>query len=239
MHLSITQSGSVLIEMNRIISEIVGTFCLVFCGCGAVVVNDVHDGPLGHLGISLVFGLVVMSMIYAVGNISGAHLNPAVTLGFWVAKRFKASDIPHYIIAQCLGAILACSLLRFLYPEHSNLGATLPSVDIGRAFVWETVLSFMLMVVILNVSTGHMEKGIMAGVAVGGVIAFEALIGGPATGASMNPARSLGPALVSGQLQDLWIYLIAPIIGALLAAPTCRWIQGTDCCKNEEQEKSC
>lgn len=224
--------------MNRSFSEFIGTFFLVFCGCGAIVVNDSHDGALGHVGISLVFGLVVMAMIYAIGNISGAHLNPAVTLGFWLAKRFKATDLPTYIGAQCLGAILACALLRFLYPEHPTLGATLPSVDPIRAFIWEVILTFMLMVVVYNVSTGHKEKGIMAGVAIGGVIAFEAMIGGPVTGASMNPVRSLGPALVSGNFQHFWVYVVAPLTGSLLAYPTFRLIQGNETFENDSTEKN-
>lgn len=128
---------------------------------------------------------------------------------------------------------MACLVLRILFPEHDSLGATLPSVDLIRAFIIEVILSFLLMFVILNVSTEHMEKGIMAGVAVGGTIAFEALLAGPLTGASMNPARSLAPALVSGHFLEVWIYLLAPVIGTFLAHPTCRWIQGDDCCPDD------
>lgn len=215
---------------NRYIAEGIGTFALVFAGCGAIIVNDTFGGLLGHVGVCLVFGLVVMAMIYAVGNISGAHINPAVTLGFMFAGRLERRAVLPYISSQLLGAVAAALLLRFLFPEHHTLGATLPGVDLLRTFVMEVLLSFLLMFVILNVSTGHMEKGIMAGVAVGGTVALEALLGGPVTGASMNPARSLGPALVAFNLQSLWIYLLAPVVGMFLAHPTCRWIQGGECC---------
>lgn len=219
--------------MNRshYIAEAIGTFALVFAGCGAVIVAEVYPGTLGHVGVSLVFGFVVMVMIYAVGNISGAHFNPAVTLGFFFAKRLKASVIAPYIGSQLVGGILAALFLRLLFPEHATLGSTLPAVDLPRAFAIELVLTFLLMFVILNVSTGHMEKGIMAGVAIGGTVAMDALLGGPLTGASMNPARSIAPAIVSGNFAELWLYIAAPIAGALLASPCCKWIQGEDCCE--------
>ncbi len=220
---------------NKCIAEGIGTFTLVFAGCGAIVVNDTSGGALGHVGVSLVFGLVVMAMIYSVGNISGAHINPAVTLGFLFAGRFERRMVLPYVGSQLLGAAAAAVVLRLQFPEHPTLGATLPSGGPAGAFAMEVLLSFLLMFVILNVSTGHMEKGIMAGVAVGGTIAFEALVGGPVTGASMNPARSLGPALVSGQLGSLWIYLAAPVVGTFLAHPTCRWVQGGECCATEPE----
>ena len=223
---------------NRYIAEGIGTFALVFAGCGAVIVNDSFAGVLGHVGVSLVFGLVVMAMIYAVGNVSGAHINPAVTLGFLFAGRLDRRLALPYVGSQILGAVAAAAVLRLLFPEHDTLGATLPHVALTRAFVFESFLSFLLMFVILNVSTGHMEKGIMAGVAVGGTVALEALIGGPATGASMNPARSLGPALVSGHLETLWIYLTAPVLGMFLARPACRWIQGESCCVAELEDRA-
>ena len=223
---------------NRYTAEGIGTFVLVFAGCCAIVVNQAFSGVLGHVGVSLVFGLVVMAMIYAVGNISGAHLNPAVTIGFAFAGRLEKKYVPAYIVSQVIGALAAAVLLRFLFPTSETLGATIPTVNILRAFVMETILTFILMFVILNVSTGHMEKGIMAGVAVGGTIAIEALIGGPMTGASMNPARSLAPALVSGHLADIWIYIAAPILGAYLAYPTCRWVQGPNCCSTVCQKSS-
>ncbi len=219
---------------NRYFAEMIGTFALVFAGCGAIVVNDLYGGSLGHLGVSLVFGLVVMAMIYAMGNISGAHFNPAVTIGFWCAGRLDKALILPYIGSQLAGAICAAAILRFLFPEHIGLGATMPSGSILQAFVMEVILSFLLMLVILNVSTGHMEKGITAGIAIGGTVALEAMIGGPVTGASMNPARSIGPALLSWQLSTLWLYIAAPIVGMVLAYPWCKWIQGKDCCDNSE-----
>ena len=215
---------------NRYISEVIGTFALVFAGCGAIVVNDLFGGVLGHLGICIVFGLIVMAMVYATGNVSGAHINPAVTLGFYFAGRFEARAVAPYIASQLVGAIAAAAVLRFLFPEHPTLGSTLPAVPMTQAFVMEVLLSFILMFVILNVSTGHMEKGIMAGVAVGGTVALNAMFGGPLTGASMNPARSLGPALLSQNLDTIWIYLAAPVVGTFIAWPTCRWIQGDGCC---------
>jgi aquaporin Z len=218
---------------NRYVAEAAGTFALVFAGCGAIVVNDSLGGALTHGGISAVFGLVVMVMVYSVGNISGAHINPAVTIAFSVSARLPGREVLPYIIAQLTGAIMAAILLWYLFPEHPNLGATLPKIDIARVFVFELVLSFLLMLVILNVSTGHMEKGIMAGVAVGGTVALAALLGGPATGASMNPARSLAPALISGELEYIWVYIAAPILGMFLAYPSCRLIQGNECCNEE------
>jgi MIP family channel proteins len=222
---------------NRYIAEGIGTFALVFAGCGAIIVNDTHGGVLGHVGVSMVFGLVVMVMIYAVGNISGAHINPAVTIGFMFAGRLERCRVLPYIGSQLFGAFAAAALLRFLFPGHETLGSTMVTGPILQAFIMEVLLSFILMLVILNVSTGHMEKGIMAGVAVGGTVALDALVGGPVTGASMNPARSLGPALVSGQLDLLWLYLVAPVVGTVLAHPSCRWIQGADCCGGEQKQE--
>lgn len=219
---------------NRCLAEALGTFALVFAGCGAIVVNDLFGGVLGHTGVSLVFGLVVMAVIYAVGNISGAHINPAVTLGFMFAGRMERREVPAYILSQLVGAIAAALVLLLLFPGHETLGATVPATGTWRVFILEVLISFFLMFVILNVSTGHKEKGIMAGVAIGGTVALAALFAGPVSGASMNPARSLGPALVSGQLSDIWIYLAAPVLGTFLAYPFCRWIQGDECCSTHE-----
>lgn len=221
---------------HRYLAEVIGTFALVFAGCGAIVVNDTASGALGHVGVCLVFGLVVMAMIYSVGNVSGAHLNPAVTLGFLFAGRLDKRAVPGYIASQLAGALAGALALRLLFPEHETLGATLPGSELTRAFALETILSFMLMFVILNVSTGHMEKGIMAGVAIGGTIAFAALVGGPISGASMNPARSLAPALLAGHWHGLGVYLVAPVLGAALAHPSCRWIQGQQCCLPDDTE---
>ena len=217
--------------MNReLFSEAIGSFALVFAGCGAIVVNDLYGNSLGHLGVSAVFGLVVMAVIYAIGNTSGAHINPAVTIAFALGGRFPKAKIGPFVLAQIGGATLGALALRVLFPEHLSLGITIPVGTWQQAFLMESILSFLLMFVILNVSTGHMEKGIMAGVAIGGTVALEALIGGPVTGASMNPARSIAPALISGSFDSLWIYLAAPTLGALLAVPTCRMTQGDSCC---------
>lgn len=220
-------------NLNRYLAEMIGTFALVFFGCGAIVVNEISGGSLGHIGVSSAFGLIVMVMIYSVGNISGAHINPAVTLGFFVARRLPALQVPFYVVSQFVGAIGASFLLTSIMPRSNSYGETFPSGGVLPSFFLEIILSFFLMFVILNVSTGHMEKGIMAGVAIGGTIALEALVGGPISGASMNPARSLAPALFSGNLSSLWIYLTAPFIGAVAASPTCRIIQREECCDRE------
>jgi aquaporin Z len=208
--------------MKRIVAELFGTFFLVFAGTGAVVVNDVRGGPITHVGIALTFGLVVLALIYAFVEVSGAHFNPAVTLGFTAAGRFPARDIPGYLAAQTTGALAASGFLRILFPAHAALGATLPAGSTMQSFLLEVVLTWFLMLVVLRISTGAKEKGITAGIAVGAVIGLEAMFAGPICGASMNPVRSLAPALVSGNLGSLWIYLTAPVLGALLAVPSDR-----------------
>jgi aquaporin NIP len=204
--------------MNRrsLLAEVFGTFALVFCGTGAIVINEVQGGAITHVGIALTFGLIVLALIYALGDISGCHLNPAVTIGFWLADRFPARQVGPYVGSQCVGALLASVILRLLFPTATTLGATLPAGPGWQSFVLELILTLLLMVVILCVSTGAKEKGIMAGVAVGAVIALEAMFAGPVCGASMNPARSLAPAVVSGRVAELWIYLVAPVVGAAL-----------------------
>ena len=204
-------------QMEKALSEAIGTFALVFVGTGAIVVDQVSGGALTHVGIALCFGLVVMTMIYAVGDISGAHFNPAVSLGFWIARRLPGREVGLYLAAQCSGAILASASLRLLFPAQENLGVTQPAGNIGTAFFSEVILTFFLMFVILNVATGAKEKGIVAGIAVGAVVCFSALVGGPISGASLNPARSLGPALFSNNFNSIWIYLFAPVLGALVA----------------------
>lgn len=218
--------------MRPLAAELFGTFCLVFAGTGAVVVNDTHGGVVTHVGVALTFGLVVLAMIYAVGDASGCHLNPAVTLGFAAAKRFPWARVGPYGLAQCAGALLASGTLRILFPDHPTLGCTLPAGTTSQSWVMEFVLSLMLMVVILSVATGAKEKGLLAGVAVGAVIAFEALFGGPVSGASMNPARSLSPAVVSWRFDHLWVYLTAPVAGALAGVAVCRVIHPPgQCCQ--------
>jgi MIP family channel proteins len=225
--------------MRKLAAELVGTFILVFAGTGAIVVNDASAGGVSHVGVALTFGLVVLAMIYAVGDVSGAHLNPAVTLGFFAARRFSGRWVPPYIASQCAGAVLATLSLRLLFPEHPTLGATIPSGPALQSFVLETILTFVLMFVILSVSTGPKEKGIMAGIAVGAVIGLEALFAGPISGASMNPARSLAPALVSLRLDYLWLYLTAPVLGAVAGVAACRCVQEKGCCCRVVQQEAC
>ena len=202
-------------------------------GTGAIISNNLSGGAVSHVGVALTFGLVVLAMIYALGEISGAHFNPAVTLGFWAARRLDKRLVLPYIASQCVGALAASALLRALFPTDSTLGATLPSAGAGQSFALETVLTAILMFVILSVSTGAREKGITAGVVVGAVVGLEALFAGPICGASMNPARSLAPALVSWHGASLWIYLTAPIVGAYLGVVACRCAREADCCARQ------
>jgi aquaporin NIP len=215
---------------RKLVAECFGSFALVFAGTGAIVVNSVSGGQVTHVGVALTFGLIVLAMIYAVGDVSGAHLNPAVTLGFVLAGRFPARQATPYTLAQLAGALLASLLLRASFPDHPTLGATLPAGPALQSFVFEAVLTLMLMFVILSVATGAKERGLLAGVAVGAVIALEALFAGPVSGASMNPARSLAPAFVSGVLEHLWVYLAAPPLGAALAGVVCKAIHVGGCC---------
>ena len=219
--------------MKKYICELVGTFFLVFSGTGAIIANDIYGGVIGHVGVSLSFGLVVMAVIYSFGDSSGAHINPAVTLGFYQAKRMPLNDTINYIIFQILGAILASVLLSFVFPTHLTLGHTVPGTTIMGACIYEFLLTYLLMMVILSVATGSKEKGLMAGVAIGGVVALEALFAGPVTGASMNPARSIGPALISGQVEHLWLYIVCPILGALAATVSCKYFHVNNCCAPE------
>lgn len=203
--------------LSQLAAEAIGTFTLVFAGTGAITINDVSQGTVTHVGIALTFGLVVLAMIYAVGEVSGAHLNPAVTIAFWVARRLEGRRVVPYIASQLAGALTASITLRLLFPAHATLGTTLPSGPWLQSFVLEFLLTAILMFVILCVSTGAKETGVMAGVAIGGVVGLEALFAGPICGASMNPARSFAPAIVSLHLEHLWIYLAAPTLGAAFA----------------------
>lgn len=203
--------------MRKYLAEIIGTFSLVFCGTGAIIINQESGGVITHVGIAVTFGLIVAAMIYAVGDISGAHLNPAVTIAFWFSKTFPAKEILPYILSQGLGAFIASFTLKFLFPTNLLLGSTLPSGSPVQSFVLELILSFILMFVIIHVAKGSKEQGMFAGVAIGGVVLLEAMFAGPICGASMNPIRSLAPAIVSGHLEHLWIYIFAPILGSIIA----------------------
>lgn len=203
--------------MRKYLAEIIGTFALVFCGTGAIIINQESGGVITHVGIAITFGLIVAAMIYTVGDISGAHLNPAVTLAFWFAKEFPAKEILPYILSQAIGAFLASGILHYLFPVNEILGATLPAGLPVQSFILELILTFLLMFVILHVAKGSKEQGMFAGLAIGFVVLLEAMFAGPICGASMNPIRSLAPAIVAGHLEHLWIYLTAPFIGAILA----------------------
>ncbi len=219
--------------MKNYIAEFIGTFAMIFCGTGAMTINEVTGGSVTHVGIGITWGLIVMAMIYAFGEISGAHFNPAVSIAFAYAKKFSWKEVPKYILFQVTGAFTASLLLMWLFPKSELLGATIPTVDVWRAFVLELILTFFLMVVIINVSTGSKEVGMMAGIAIGSVVLLEAIFAGPITNASMNPARSLAPNIVSGNIKGLWLYILAPIIGALLAVVSCKFVKHENCCDEE------
>ncbi len=207
-------------------SEVIGTFALVFTGCGAVVVNDLFGVGFGALGINIVFGLIVMAVVYSLGNVSGAHINPAVSVAFCAAGRLPRKLLLPYIAAQCAGAIAAAFCLRLLFPGHEGYGMTASGIDVPRSFLFEVMLTFLLMFVIFNVLSGNGAKKTMAGLVIGAAVTLLSMFGGGVTGASMNPARSIGPALAAENLELLWLYLTAPPIGALLAWPAARWLQG-------------
>ena len=204
---------------RRAAAEGLATFALVFAGCGAVVANAHSDGDLGAVGIALVFGLVIMVMVYATGHLSGAHINPAVSVAFSATRHFPLREVAVYVPAQVVGAVAGALLLRIVWEgTPADLGATVPSVGTGSALVYEVVMTGFLMFVIVAVATDTRAVGAAAAIAVGGTVAFDSLFGGGVTGASMNPARSFGPALVAGQWDDFWIYVVGPIVGALAGA---------------------
>jgi aquaporin NIP len=213
--------------LRRAAAEAIGVFALVFAGCGAIVTEAQHPGSLGTVGIGLVFGLVVMAMVYATGHLSGAHLNPAVTLAFTLTRHFPRAEALAYLAAQMAGALAAAALLAAIWPSQpAALGETLPTIGSGSAFAYEAVLTAFLMFVIMAVATDTRAVGTGAAIAIGGTVGLDALFGGPVTGASMNPARSLAPALVTGELQDLWLYIAAPILGAAVGALAYQAIRG-------------
>jgi aquaporin Z len=190
-------------EPRKYFAEILGTFAMVFCGTGAIIINQQTNGAITHVGVAITFGLIVMAMIYALGNISGAHLNPAVTIAFTLAKKFKLKQVLPYIISQLVGAFLASLVLKYLFPTNEFLGATIPSGTAFQSFILEFILTFLLMLVIINVATGSKEQGMFAGLAIGSTVLLEAMFAGPICGASMNPARSLAPAIISGHIEHL------------------------------------
>ncbi|MEJ7568505.1 MAG: MIP family channel protein [Gaiellaceae bacterium] len=211
--------------LRALVAEAIGTFALVFAGAGAIMVDD-KTHALGHVGVAIAFGLVIMVMIYAVGHISGAHFNPAVSFAFALSRHFPWPRLAGYWAAQTAGALVAALILRGSLGERAHVGATLPAGSQGQAFLWEVVLTFFLMFVIMAVATDTRAVGEAAAIAIGGTVGLDAMFGGPISGASMNPARSLGPALVSGDLHALWLYIIAPLLGAALGALAYQFLRG-------------
>lgn len=214
---------------KKLAAEIAGTFCLVFAGTGAIVMSG--DGAVSQVVVALTFGLVVFAMIAVFRDVSGAHFNPAVTVGLYLARRFSGREVVPYILSQCLAAVLASLCVWLMFPADGNLGATLPTGPLYQSWVLEVLLATLLMSVILGVSMGASEKGIAAAMAIGATVALCALFAGPVSGASMNPARSLGPAVMSWQLEALWLYITAPFIGAALAVVACRCVRHDCCCR--------
>jgi aquaporin NIP len=212
-------------NLRALVAEAIGTFALVFAGCGAIMV-EAKTHALGHVGVAITFGLVIMFGIYAVGHISGAHFNPSVTFAFALSRHFPWTRALGYWGAQLIGAIAAAAVLRGSLGNIATVGATLPSGSQGQSFLWELVLTFFLMFVIMAVATDTRAVGEAAAIAVGGTVGLDAMFGGPISGASMNPARSIGPALVSGNLHALWLYIVAPICGASLAALAYQFVRG-------------
>ena len=208
-------------------AEAIATFALVVAGCGAIIADEHSGGGLGVVGVGLVFGLVIMVMVYATGHLSGAHINPAVTTAFTLTRHFPARHAVAYVGAQLLGATFGALVLLAVWPsEPASLGATLPSVGIGSALVYETVLTALLMFVIMAVATDARAVGAAAAIAIGGAVGLDAIFGGPVTGASMNPARSFGPALAAGEWHDFWIYVLGPVLGAGLGALAYQFVRG-------------
>lgn len=204
-------------QLTKCVAEIIGTFMLIFFGCGSIAACQGNPQALPSFIIPIMFGLVVFVMIHALGHISGAHLNPAVTLALASVRRFPMRQVPLYCLAQLIGACAAIALLTFLFPESQTYGATIPSITLHKAFVWEFILTFALMFVIMAVSDTR-AMSTMAGAAIGITVTLDAFIAGPLTGASMNPTRSIAPALFEGRFEGLGIYILAPILGAIFAA---------------------
>ena len=219
--------------MRRALAEALAAFALVFAGCGAIVADDRYGGALGTVGVGLVFGLVIMVMVYATGHLSGAHINPSVTIAFTLTRHFPAREAVAYVAAQLAGATAAALVLWGVWTDKpAHLGATVPTVSAGSAFLYEAVLTAFLMFVIMAVATDTRAVGAAAAIAIGGVIGLDALFGGPVTGASMNPARSFGPALVSGDWHDFWVYVAGPLVGAAAGALAYQVVRGEQGLRN-------
>jgi aquaporin NIP len=216
-----------LVLWRRAAAEGLAAFALVFAGCGAIVADAVYGGTLGTIGVALTFGLVIMAMVYSTGHLSGAHINPAVTLAFTMTRHFPARDAGAFVAAQLAGAVAGALVLLAIWPDRpAQLGATVPNVGAGSAFAYELVLTAILMFVIMAVATDSRAMGSGAAIAIGGTIGLDALFGGPVTGASMNPARSFGPALAAGEWTEFWVYLAGPVVGAALGAFAYQLVRG-------------
>lgn len=212
---------------RRAAAEAIGTFALVFAGAGAIITDSQRGGALGAVGVGLVFGLVILAAIAALGHVSGAHFNPAVSVSFWLTRHLPGREAATYVVAQVAGALAAALLLWVVWPDRpADLGATVPSIAVGRALLLEAVMSALLMLVIISVATDTRAVGPPAAIAIGATVALDAMFGGPLTGASMNPARSLGPAIVSGRMTDLWIYIAGPVLGAAAGALVYGFVRG-------------
>lgn len=219
---------------KKSLAEFIGTFGLVFLGCGALMLPERLPGSISPTVVPPVFGLTVAALIYASGHISGAHFNPAVTIAFWSARHFPGREVIAYVLAQYLGSLAAMGALVLLLPAGQSFGATVPALPVWHALGWEIALTFFLMFVIIAVATDTRAVGTMAGAAIGAAVTIAAYVGGPLTGASMNPARSLGPALFEGRLEFTWIYTLGPLLGALLAAGLYEWMR----CPSEDKNQA-
>ena len=211
--------------LKRCVTEAIGTACLVFTGTGAIVINEVSGGAIGHVGIALTFGMVVAAMIYSTGHISGAHINPAVTLGFAITKNFPWKEVPSYWVSQIIGAVLASGALSLMFGTVGNMGSTVPYGSDIQSLTLEIILTFILMFVIMAMATDKRSVGGAAAVAIGMTVALEAMFAGPISGASMNPARSFGPALLSSDWSSHWLYWIGPMTGAGIGATVYHWLK--------------
>jgi aquaporin NIP len=213
-------------DLKRYLGEVIGTFILVFCGCGAIVVHQETDGAVTHVGICIVWGLVVMALIYTLGEVSGCHINPAVTIALAILGLFNWRRVPFYILAQVAGAFLASLSLHAMFPENEGLGGTYPrDGNALQSWMMELFLTFFLMVSVLFASHARKRAAVFTGIVVGAVVLLEALFAGPISGASMNPARSLAPAVVAGMVGDVWVYLTATTLGAIIAAGVWRLLR--------------
>ncbi|HWR07649.1 MIP family channel protein [Sporomusa sp.] len=217
-------------EMKKYIAEFIGTFFLLFVGTGAIIINQLAQNALGHIGIALVFGFVIVVLIYACGHISGAHFNPAVTISFFAVGKFSPSQVVPYIVSQLSGALSASAVLRLLFGNLYDLGGTFPSLPVGQhligvSFAIEFIFTFFLMFVIISVATDSRAEGSFAGLAIGLTVFIGAAVAGPVSGGSFNPARSIAPAVMSGNLAHLWLYVVSPVLGAVSAAVIYKFLE--------------